>query len=119
MRSNLTVLLSAVFLAACSTSGSSKEGGSATATTARPQAPTAAPTITIRQDRDGRSVVDGAPLRGDPKTCATLKRCCANPPSSDFGLMCGMAQAANNGDCAKTLAEVNAYAKESRKPPCK
>lgn len=118
MSSRMAVMLGGVFLAACSTSGSSKEGGSATATTARPQAPTA-PTITIRQDKDGRAVVDGAPLRGDPKTCATLKRCCANPPSSDFGLMCGMAQAAANGDCAKALAEVNAYAKESRKPPCK
>lgn len=75
-----------------------------------------APDVTIRQGKDGRAQVDGAPLHGDPKDCAAFKKCCASPPSSDFGLMCGMAQASHNGDCTKALADVRAYAKESKKP---
>lgn len=78
-----------------------------------------APTVTIQQGKDGRAQVDGAPLHGDPKVCAALKKCCAAPPTGDFGLMCGMAQAEANGDCAKALASVKAYARERRLAVCK
>jgi len=66
--------------------------------------------VTIRLGPGGKSQVDGAPLRGDPKVCAAFKSCCTAP---DLGLFCGMTQAANNGDCAKSLKEVKAYAREA------
>jgi hypothetical protein len=71
--------------------------------------------ITIRQGKDGSTIVDGPPLRGDPKACAALRRCCAAP---DLSLTCGLAQASENGDCTKALAAVKAYARESRSPGC-
>jgi hypothetical protein len=75
--------------------------------------------VTIRSGKEGRAQVDGAPLHGNPKDCAAFKKCCASPPSSDFGLMCGMAQASRNGDCTQALADVRAYAKEAGKPGCR
>lgn len=116
MRSRVAVVLGLVLAIGCSRAPT--EGSTATTSAPRVSATSAAPDVTIRLDENGRAVVEGAPLRGDPKTCAVLKRCCAKPPSSDFGLVCGMAQAAANGDCAKALADVNAYAKESGKPAC-
>lgn len=61
----------------------------------------------------------GACVTNTAVSIFVFKRCCASPPSSDFGLMCGMAQASRSGDCAKALADVRAYAKETGKPACK
>jgi hypothetical protein len=71
--------------------------------------------VTIYVGPNG-ATVDGAPLKGDPKVCAAFKRCCA---SSELSLFCGMAQAANDGDCTKSLKDAKAYASEAgvRTPP--
>jgi hypothetical protein len=91
-------------------------GDGPSAGTSASSKPADLPGVTIHQDKDGRTKVDGVPLHGDPKTCAAFKKCCAAP---DLGLACGLAQAAENGDCAKALASVRAYAKESRSAGCK
>jgi hypothetical protein len=65
--------------------------------------------VTISMGPNGKTQVNGAPLHGDAKTCAAFKACCAAP---DLQLFCGLAQAANNGDCAKSLTEARAHAKE-------
>jgi hypothetical protein len=83
---------------------------------AAPSKATSTPGVTIRQGKDGRATVDGAPLHGDPKVCAAFQKCCSSP---DLSLMCGLTQASENGDCAKALAAVKQYAKESRSPGCK
>jgi hypothetical protein len=70
-------------------------------------APSAA--VTISMGPNGKTQVNGAPLHGDPKTCAAFKACCAAP---DLQLFCGLSQATNNGDCAKSLADARNYAKE-------
>jgi hypothetical protein len=94
--------------------GSGEDPSAATSAASRKS--TSAPGVTIRQGTDGRATVDGAPLHGDPKTCAAFRKCCASP---DLALFCGLTQASENGDCAKALAAVKAYAKESRSPGCK
>jgi hypothetical protein len=91
-------------------------GDPAAATNAAPGKATSAPGVTIRQGKDGQATVEGAPLHGDPKTCAAFRKCCT---LSDLALFCGLTQANENGDCAKALAAVKAYAKESRSPGCK
>lgn len=109
-----------VLVAGCSrTSNDGPSTTSSPGSSTQPRKPANAPTVTIQQGKDGRTSVDGAPLHGDPKVCAAFKKCCAAPPSGDFGLMCGMAQAEANGDCAKALASVRAYARERRLSVCK
>src|SRR5262245_25211318 len=76
-------------------------GDASGTTTAAPGKATGAPGVTIRQGKDGKATVDGAPLRGDPKTCAAFQKCCSSP---DLSLMCAMTQASEKGDCAKALA---------------
>jgi hypothetical protein len=82
------------------TSGSSGSAGRA--------APTSA--VTVHYDPGGKAKVDGAPLHGDPKVCAAFKTCCGVPALS---LFCGLSQVKNEGDCAKSLKEVRAYADEA------
>jgi hypothetical protein len=66
--------------------------------------------VTVHYDPGGRAKVDGAPLHGDPKACAAFKTCCGVPALS---LFCGLSQVKNEGDCAKSLKEVRAYADEA------
>jgi hypothetical protein len=112
------VVLSGAWIAGCNRGGGEDTAGS-TSTAAATAKATTAPAVTIRQGKDGRISVEGAgTMQGDPKACAAFKKCCASPPSSDFGLFCGLTESSER-DCAKALASVKQYAKERGLPPCK
>ncbi|HMR74452.1 MAG TPA: hypothetical protein PKD61_05055 [Polyangiaceae bacterium] len=60
--------------------------------------------ITINKGGDGGyQVSGGAPLAGDPKTCAAFKACCTLP---ELGLACALTQTATKGDCAAALDSI-------------
>jgi hypothetical protein len=87
---------------------------SSSGSTSAPSKPGPTTAVTVRYDPGGKAKVDGAPLHGDPKTCAALKACCS---ASALSLFCALSQAKNEGDCAKCLKDVRAYADEAHVAP--
>lgn len=70
----------------------------------------------IAYDPNGPNKLDDSKLKGDAKTCATVKACCDNQ-SGALALGCQLALTDSNGDCSKMLATVKPLASELGKPP--
>lgn len=68
--------------------------------------------VTIKMGPDGQTIVEGAGvMKGDEKTCAAMKACCAAP---NAGLFCGLAQATDGADCASVLKSIQAHMAEAK-----
>jgi hypothetical protein len=68
--------------------------------------------VTIKMGPDGQTIVEGAgTMKGDEKTCAAMKACCAAP---NAGLFCGLAQATDGADCASVLKGIQAHMAEAK-----
>ena len=106
----LLLVLVGIASSACKDAPEASATGGPSALPPASKAPGGAPTVTIRMGPDGRTQVDGAPPKGDPKTCAALAACCKSPA---LGLFCGLTQATGD-DCAKQLASVQAHMAETK-----
>lgn len=68
--------------------------------------------VTIKMGPDGQTIVEGGgAMKGDEKTCAAMKACCAAP---NAGLFCGLAQATDGADCASVLKGIQAHMAEAK-----
>lgn len=118
----ILTLLAPILVIACSqteTKEAPPPASTPVASTPKAQASGDGKGVVIKLGSDGQAKVEGAaPLHGDPKVCAALKKCC---DVSEMGLFCAMGQDLEGGDCAKLLVKAKQYAKEAKvtAPACR